>query len=92
MTASMENSAAQLIAIHHNEATKVALQHVGVAVVAIDDGTGNGIGDVAPADGKGLVKETVVSNIDRNGKRGWRKQNRAERRLIWLYRAFASTA
>jgi hypothetical protein len=31
-----------------------------------------------------------VSDIDRNGKRGWRKQNRAGRRLIWLYRAFAS--
>jgi len=70
MTASMEDSSAQLVAIHHNEATKVALQYVGVAVVAIDDGTGNGIGDVAPADGKGLAKETVVSNIDRNRKRG----------------------
>lgn len=70
MTASMENSAAKLIAIHHNEPTKVALEYVGVAVVAINDRTGNGIRDIAPTDGKRLAKEIIVSNSDRNGKKG----------------------
>ena len=78
MTASMENTAAELIAIHHDEATKVALEYIGVAVVAINDRTGNGIRDVAPTDGKRLAKEIIVSNTDRNGKKGM-----AEAKSLW---------
>jgi hypothetical protein len=78
MTPGMKNSAAQLIAIHHNEPAKVALQYVWVAVVAIDDGAGNRIRDVAPAYGKRLEQKIIVSDIDRNGKKG-----KAEAKSRW---------
>lgn len=76
MTTGMEDSATQLVTVHHDKSAEVALDYVRVAVVAIDDGARNRIGDVAPADGKRL--KMIVSNIDRNGESRRKQKSFAE--------------